>query len=1317
MKTRSNRATAIITSMVILITLLVPAGAFAAKPLQKADYTFTESEENDGSFSETITVDLGRTKVGNKYYDNQYSRHEVTGQLPQGLRLIVKKDNNGDAVVELVDKAVNHTSRDEHSVSISVKFFYTYNSNSRNPGNVTKTFNIMFRDNKTEPQPTPSPTDEPGAGQAEKLNRAKIRVLEIYPHDISREKEEVSQMDVVSRLGKDSRFEVTTMSINRLISLKDEINGKYDIVYFNGGKYTRNNVNEYSYGSDITVLCAGKLKEFIESGQLCIFHEDIFDKNSDPLGNETILKQQFKSYIYNQAYPNVIVVTNNKGNKDKRKQFKDDVINNLYNLYADTQKGMNPRPILEIVEAPAAYSAENTEPVSNRLTFRFKVYDPNTDEDADLKVALYIDRNNDSLYNDKEVVYYQDDGDGVKYTLKVKNGRSGTITYDMPQGLTGVFFWKLVVMDEQNARDEFESVFRLKGKQITVKVLQIKPDKVVSDNSNVRDTESDGHGNLSLNLKFKNEALNYGHTYAERPGEYRIEVEEMTVKEFNEKASKEQIELNGNYDMVILGFNDNYTDEKRMNWDYSGALGPAAVELLDDFIKTKQSVMFTHDTIHFTYNRYLTAKFGTAVGQMFSADGAGDFNGIWTAGLVGDPNLNQSSGTFTTDVLPAYRDTARNNIGKYDPTGHYQAINTYPDTATRVKPVNSSVITLYPFILEGGDYSSPDKMEVAATHFQWYKLNLEDPEVVPLFNLYVAGKDKINDDAMNNYYTYTKGTITYSGTGHKRDNNKRYPDFETKLFVNTAIKAYQIANHAPEVTILEPQDNSKVSRSEGDLELKFRAYDFDLGDDYLYYEVFIDTENKGRDEDFVSLTDGRKIRMANGQQVSFTIPEDKLPEIGKFRIKVYAEDEHEAGSFSIITVEMVDSPLITPEIVLCDADGNPIEGALVNQDVKAMMKFKVSGKTSRETKVTPVFDLKGAYDTEAEKGYLEGENLDEIVFSDKDPEPKEITRDHSFTVDPSEPGTTSLTMTVTVRKREGLFDEKSSADSIGVRNGHVEFYVKDENGNPVRNAPIIDEETGKDIGVTNDSGYLFVDGLVGVKNFKPGSIPGFDWNGNKTISMQIKDEEGNEKWVTADQVHLTYENHRWKVEFTVEFSHGLSIEYYRPNINYSRLIEIGEAKRVTDGDDYYEVRNHKLTPAVIVAKVNVEPLVSGEVRKIEFKVETKQIDGEAETDVTDATPKAAIVNAGVGGMYYPLIANLVPDEWTQLMSVNELPEGSSYAGRTYFLLIEVPKTDSQIVRISEVTLTTHTVTGSEIEKKITYSNGVKYIPTAPPMLR
>lgn len=109
--------------------------------------------------------------------------------------------------------------------------------------NADYTFNIMFGENAPEQESEPTPVepgtgDEDDQGQAIKLDREKIRVLEIYPHTIAREKEDVNNMDVISRLGGESKYEVTTMSINRLISLKDEINGKYDVVYFNGGEYT-----------------------------------------------------------------------------------------------------------------------------------------------------------------------------------------------------------------------------------------------------------------------------------------------------------------------------------------------------------------------------------------------------------------------------------------------------------------------------------------------------------------------------------------------------------------------------------------------------------------------------------------------------------------------------------------------------------------------------------------------------------------------------------------------------------------------------------------------------------------------------------------------------------------------------------------------------------------------------------------------------------------------------------------------------------------------------------------------------------------------
>ena len=1164
--------------------------------------------------------------------------------------------------IRLVDKAKKHNYED--SASIKIRFYYSYRLGYTR--SLDKTFNIIFRDNVQVP--------DDDSGQAEILERDKIRVLEIYPNSIHNESERVNEMDVISRLRNDSDFEVTTISINRLISLKDDINGKYDVVYFNGGEYTRNYAYEHSYGSDITYLCAEKLIEYIESGQLCIFHTDVFSRNGTIY--DTILKEKFRSYADNADYKNVIVVNN--GNKNN-------VIRNLKSLYQDIAQGMNPRPVLEIIDAPATYSADNTDPVSNRLTFSFKVYDPNTPMDDTLKVALYLDRNNDSLYDEKEIVFYQG-AEGDRYTMEVKNGRSGTITYDMPQGLTGVYFWKLVVKDAQNAKTEYESVFRLKGNEITVRLLQIKPDYNRSVNS-----ESDGKGNLSLKKKFDQRVDEQ--QYRRRVGEYEIIVDEITVQEFNRRAARDEIRLNGVYDMVVIGFNDNYTEAKDMNqWDYSGALGPKAVELLEDFINTKQSVMFTHDTIHFTYNRDLTEKFGEAVGQVFQTDMEGRFAGIWTAGLAGsdlsafqsDVNLNHGN-----------RVEAERNIKTYDPHKHYQTINTWPDLAQTVKPVNSSAVTLYPFILEGGEYQNPNAMRVASTHYQWYKLNLEDPEVIPLFNLYKEGKDKFNDDAMNNYYTYTKGTITYSGTGHKIDDNEKYPEFETKLFVNTAIKAYSIANHAPEVTILEPQDNEKVSRAEETLTLRFRAYDFDFSNDYLFYEVFIDAENGGGEDDFESLTDGNKIRMRNGEQIVMDITEDKLPDIGKFRLKVYAEDEFGAFSYEIITLERVDTPMITPGIEICDLDGNPISGALVNQEVKALLSFAVTGKTEIETTCTPVFDLKGAYYTEAEKDYLTNESLGEVVFSNGDPNPKEIDRDYQFPINPESPGDTELRMTVTVRKVDELFDEKSSADSIAVRSGQVDFYVRDKDGNPIRNAPIRDEDTDTILGMTDGAGYLHVDGLVGEKSFTLGALAGYTYNGVKKISRM--DESGTLHEET--DVNLTYENNRWRVEFEVDYSLGLTIDYYKLNLSRTALNNVGSAGTI------HEVKNHKFTPATIVAVVRVEPLASGELRKIDFKIETS----DGVNLIEDARFKAVISDGPDSD-----IATLTG--YSQLKASNSRGSGS-YADNTYFLVIEVPRTDEQIVKIPEVKLTTETHTGSKIERTLTFSGGVKFVETTPPMLR
>ena len=52
MRKRFNKAIATLTLMMMILTLVMPVGAFAAPPADNPDYTFTESEANDGSFTE-----------------------------------------------------------------------------------------------------------------------------------------------------------------------------------------------------------------------------------------------------------------------------------------------------------------------------------------------------------------------------------------------------------------------------------------------------------------------------------------------------------------------------------------------------------------------------------------------------------------------------------------------------------------------------------------------------------------------------------------------------------------------------------------------------------------------------------------------------------------------------------------------------------------------------------------------------------------------------------------------------------------------------------------------------------------------------------------------------------------------------------------------------------------------------------------------------------------------------------------------------------------------------------------------------------------
>lgn len=121
-------------------------------------------------------------------------------------------------------------------------------------------------------------------------------------------------------------------------------------------------------------------------------------------------------------------------------------------------------------------------------------------------------------------------------------------------------------------------------------------------------------------------------------------------------------------------------------------------------------------------------------------------------------------------------------------------------TVGSVTQVNRGQITTYPFDVNtksfGGtnaNLKSTDKMSVSSTHLQYQQLNMNSDDIVVWYCLSGSVYDNMTNDVMNQYYIYTRGNITYTGSGHAGGQT----DYERMLFVNTIIAAYRHSQTAP----------------------------------------------------------------------------------------------------------------------------------------------------------------------------------------------------------------------------------------------------------------------------------------------------------------------------------------------------------------------------------------------------------------------------------------------------------------------------------------------------------------------------------------
>ena len=179
-------------------------------------------------------------------------------------------------------------------------------------------------------------------------------------------------------------------------------------------------------------------------------------------------------------------------------------------------------------------------------------------------------------------------------------------------------------------------------------------------------------------------------------------------------------------------------------------------------------------------------------------------------------------------------------------------------TTTKVRFTNKGQITMYPYVL--GDTT----VDILSTHFQYQSLNLEDDDI-QVWATFDSTSDTnyygvTRGDGANGYYIYTKGNITYSGTGHSSGSNN---EMERKLFLNTVVAAIKAGNYGPTIdfTNSDAEQNGESIiysyDSEDFVTLKFKVTDVDsktgaanvFSNIDIFFDKIGDTDASGNDDD------------------------------------------------------------------------------------------------------------------------------------------------------------------------------------------------------------------------------------------------------------------------------------------------------------------------------------------------------------------------------------------------------------------------------------------------------------------------------------
>lgn len=616
-----------------------------------------------------------------------------------------------------------------------------------------------------------------------------------------------------------------------------------NVTISNDGNHHRPEAGYYNSfklnGNDLTDKVYNQILDYAKKGLPIAMEKDIFYGNTDLVDTDTnVFKcniNKVAKELYSTGYSNIVSINSNGSTSD------------ILNYYVKPKVSIIPKytDAEGVSHAIVNYKydeSSNSGELNPRSALETLYFNGDVTANSEFTVNVYLDIDCDSVFTDEEK-YYSETGSGSLSNFTVRNIKT------VPANIPGYVMYKVEIVDNNGLRENYISSFAIDPgtNKRTVKVLQIIPDR--NDKSK-----------LTLDLESEEGLFRTLFSDVENITGLRLSVDVVDKEQFSNGIHNNTIDLDL-YSMIVLGFQDNYGREN------NDKLTDKAVNAIKQFIDQDKSVLMTHDSM--SYMKTNWKEYDSDENKFLNQVAGYESEANSITKLLRTAIGMKSTYQFT-DVLSYTRLKITPFSWYKSPTTITTAnadgsINSKTKTTNKISQLNSGEITSYPYAITN---EMASEISVAKTHAQYFPLDLtlgstrtsdvvvwytlSDPDVTQdMYNnreynsdgnpdstktkaasdykdyVTVYPRDSSSDsvdkansakgyygyfgqDAVNNYYIYSYGNVTYSSAGHS-DMNGAGNEVEMKLFVNTFTRAILAGTVIPDVSYEEAVIDESVT--------------------------------------------------------------------------------------------------------------------------------------------------------------------------------------------------------------------------------------------------------------------------------------------------------------------------------------------------------------------------------------------------------------------------------------------------------------------------------------------------------------------------